>query len=87
MNQNQAAEMTMMVINHNLQTAREYRQMAKEYMKKADEIEGMTLKVALEVGQRGASADDIETVKEATKAAKDVFENFGDLFSGKKGSK
>ena len=89
-------EMLMLVIGQTLDSSRRYREMAREYMAKADDLEAMALKVALDAQHRGedakakakTEAELEEVMKNATeKNAKDVFENFGDIFGGKKGSK
>jgi hypothetical protein len=78
----QPNELLMHVITNNLQVAREYRCMANEFMKKAEDLEASLLKIAISLNE--AEAEVCE--KAAEKSAKDVFEEFGDLFA-KKGSK
>lgn len=88
-------EILLHVIERTLQSSREYRELAREYMAKADDLESMALKVALDAQHREEDAKvkakteaELEEVMKgaAEKSAKDVFENFGDLFT-KKGPK
>lgn len=69
-------ELLMHVITNNLQVAREYRQMANEYMKKAEDLEATLLKVAIELNETEREACE----KASETSAKDVFESFGDIF-------
>jgi hypothetical protein len=79
-------EMLVHILAKICDSSREYRIMAKEFLRKADDLEAMALKVALEVKMQD-NEDMKAFVEGAAKAsAKDVFENFGDMFSGKKGT-
>lgn len=81
----QPNELLMHVITNNLQVAREYRAMANEFMKKAEDLEASLLQIAIQLNETEREACE----KASEKSAKDVFESFGDMFSGsgKKGSK
>ena len=87
MNESRSEEMLAHVLAKICDSSREYRMMAKEFLKKADELEAMALQVALD-----SKRQDSENIREAmanaakaTPSTKDIFEDFGDMFSGKKG--
>lgn len=83
MKDSQSTEVLMHVISATLQSAREYREMAKELLSKADALEREMLKVAVHAKE---TEDAFQTASAPTNF-KDVFENFGDMFTGKKESK
>lgn len=85
MHDSQSNEILMHIISANLQSAREYRQMAKEFMNKADQLEATMLQIAMKIKEDDRA--EIEEVLKKTSgksSTADVFESFDDMFSGKK---
>ena len=84
MQDSQSNEILMHIISANLQSAREYRQMAKEFMNKADHLEATMLQVAMKIKEM-EKVEIEEVLKTSGKpSAGDVFDSFDDMFSGKK---